>query len=231
MGRAWSLIALILSLTLPTPKGRSFSIKIRAYKKKKKQESHLFCYNPKNILIFSKILLKYIHKEKGEPPKKKPKGVITMFIAIQKEVRKFRSNRKGFTLTEMLVVIAIIASLVVVGAPHLLDAIQNSKRTVCEADIKVIGDAVMRYYTETGTVPDVSNIDGLKTELTRTDLEFNGRKIGPFVKENMNTTDPWGKAYEWKEEGGAKYDICSQGAPEDNQEICYNNLGKKSSKS
>ena len=101
-----------------------------------------------------------------------------------------------------------------------------SRRTSCEAEVKILGDAVVNYYAETGRIPS-AGIDSLKSELTRDDMEVDGRKVGPWLKENMSTVDPWGQEYEYTVEG-VKYEICSKGSPTDNEPICYNKFGRKS---
>lgn len=128
-------------------------------------------------------------------------------------------------MAEVLIVMAIIGILAVLSAPELRNALMSSRKTACESDIKTIGDAVTRYYAETGKIPSAGSINELKTELTREDVEIDGRKVGPWMKENMNTADPWGNEFKVSAEGN-KFDICSNGDPADNKEICYNKLGR-----
>lgn len=135
-------------------------------------------------------------------------------------------DRKGFSLAEVLIVVAIIGIFILVALPDFRDSLLYSRRISCEAEVKILGDAVVNYYAETGRIPS-AGIDSLKSELTRDDMEVDGRKVGPWLKENMSTVDPWGQEYEYTVEG-VKYEICSKGSPTDNVPICYNKFGRKS---
>ncbi len=146
---------------------------------------------------------------------------------MQKIISKLKAKeRSAFTLIEVIFVIIVIGVLVALATSDLANTLFNTRVTACESDIKTMGEAVMKYYAETGRIPDVADIDELKEELTRDDFEIEGRKYGPWMTENMNTKDPWGNDFIWKHEGGSKYDICSNGDPDKPQEICYRTLGR-----
>lgn len=57
-------------------------------------------------------------------------------------------RKKGFTLIELLVVVAIIALLISILLPSLQRARELSKRTVCSANIRGIGQACKIYSNE-----------------------------------------------------------------------------------
>ena len=62
-------------------------------------------------------------------------------------------NNKGFTLVELLVVIAIIGILAVVAVPALFKNIEKGKVAELEADISSIRSAVLSYYAENSEYP------------------------------------------------------------------------------
>ena len=64
-------------------------------------------------------------------------------------------NNKGFTLVELLVVIAIIGILAVVAVPALFKNIEKAKIADLEADISALRSAALSYYADTsGNLPD-----------------------------------------------------------------------------
>jgi len=59
-----------------------------------------------------------------------------------------RSNRRAFTLVELLVVIGIIAVLVAILLPTLNRARESARRTKCLANLRGIGQLVMMYANQ-----------------------------------------------------------------------------------
>jgi general secretion pathway protein G len=60
----------------------------------------------------------------------------------------------GFTLIEMLVVLAIIATLLTLVAPRYFQTLDRSRETVLRHDLNVMRDAIDKYYSDTGVYPD-----------------------------------------------------------------------------
>jgi prepilin-type N-terminal cleavage/methylation domain-containing protein len=60
--------------------------------------------------------------------------------------RRFRE--KGFTLIELLIVVAIIGLLAAMLIPNLLDALQKAKQKKTMADERLLGGAMMAWYTD-----------------------------------------------------------------------------------
>ena len=69
-------------------------------------------------------------------------------------------NNKGFTLVELLVVIAIIGILAVVAVPALFKNINKAKVADLEADYNAIKSAALSYYTDNNKYPGKYNNDG-----------------------------------------------------------------------
>lgn len=70
---------------------------------------------------------------------------------------KKKKNNKGFTLVELLVVIAIIGILAVVAVPSLMSNLEKAKVSKLEADYNVISTGVVTYYADKNEYPGASS--------------------------------------------------------------------------
>ena len=61
---------------------------------------------------------------------------------------------KGFSLVELLVVVAIIAILAIVAIPRILVAVEHTRRSEALATATLISDAMSRYYIEHEEYPE-----------------------------------------------------------------------------
>jgi prepilin-type N-terminal cleavage/methylation domain-containing protein len=57
-------------------------------------------------------------------------------------------NKKGFTLVELLIVVAIIGIIAAIAIPNLLDAMNRSRHKRSSADIRSIGTGVESYKVD-----------------------------------------------------------------------------------
>ena len=63
-----------------------------------------------------------------------------------------KMNKKGFTLAELLIVVAIIAVLVAVAIPVFNNQLEKSRKAVDEANCRsAYGEAMATYLTDTET--------------------------------------------------------------------------------
>lgn len=67
---------------------------------------------------------------------------------------KIAKKQKGFTLVELLIVIAIIAVLAAVIAPVAVGALEKSKNTALVANVKSIQTAELSYFAAEGSLTD-----------------------------------------------------------------------------
>jgi type II secretion system protein G len=61
---------------------------------------------------------------------------------------KTTRNQSGFTLVELLIVVAIIGIIAAIAIPNLLSAIQRGKQKRTMGDIKTLGTALEAYQTD-----------------------------------------------------------------------------------
>lgn len=70
-----------------------------------------------------------------------------------KKILKAFSQNKGFTLIEMLIVVAIIGMLAVASTQNVGQAVAKARDTRRKADVKAISDAFEMYYQDNGSYP------------------------------------------------------------------------------
>lgn len=72
-----------------------------------------------------------------------------------KDKIKIIKKKKGFTLIELLVVISIIGILTIVSASSFRNAQVKSRDSQRKTDLDSISKALMMYYNDTGSFPDL----------------------------------------------------------------------------
>ena len=75
-------------------------------------------------------------------------------------LKKFVKNKKGFTLIELVIVVAILGVLALLVVPNVVNRIKQARETVVDANIKVINNAIKMYYAEQGDYPEISKAEG-----------------------------------------------------------------------
>ncbi len=66
---------------------------------------------------------------------------------------KFFKNKKGFTLVELVVVIAILGILAGIAVPRFMDATATARGSRIVADLRTLDSAATMYYAKTGAYP------------------------------------------------------------------------------
>lgn len=63
-------------------------------------------------------------------------------------------KKRGFTLIEMLVVMAIVALLLSIALPRYFGAVQKSKEVTLQENLKVLRVTLDKYYADHGAYPE-----------------------------------------------------------------------------
>jgi general secretion pathway protein G len=63
-------------------------------------------------------------------------------------------KRRGFTLIEVLVVMAIIATLLTIAVPRYFGSLQRSQEAALRQDLAVIRDALDKFKSDAGAFPN-----------------------------------------------------------------------------
>lgn len=127
------------------------------------------------------------------------------------------SNRieadEGFTLVELLVVLAIIGLVAALVAPQVLRYLGSARVSTTQAQLKSLGSALELYYLDTGSYP--TKEQGLSA-LASAPASVTGWN-GPYLKSQTALRDGWGREYLYDSEPGRGtrvYSLGRDGAPQ-----------------
>jgi prepilin-type N-terminal cleavage/methylation domain-containing protein len=74
-------------------------------------------------------------------------------------MKKFRGHPKaGFTLVEIMIVVAIIGLLAAIGIPNFVRARETAQTDACINNLRVIDEAKQQWALETGQLPDATPV-------------------------------------------------------------------------
>ena len=122
-----------------------------------------------------------------------------------------RSRQDGFTLIEIMVVMAIIAMLAAMVGPRLIRQQEKAAVKAAQAQVERLGTALDTYRLDMGRYPTTQ--EGLGALMQPPGGGGGSRWDGPYLNKDV-PLDPWDNPYQYRAPGGGgrPYDLFSFGA-------------------
>jgi general secretion pathway protein G len=108
-----------------------------------------------------------------------------------------RRREAGFTLLELLVVLAIMGLLAAIIGPQVIKYLGSSKTQTARVQIQNIVAALELYKLDVGHYP--TQAEGLNALVVAPQSEAGWN--GPYLKRETAIKDPWGEPYLYKNPG------------------------------
>ncbi len=116
------------------------------------------------------------------------------------------SRPHGFTLLELLVVLAILGLIATFAAPQVLKWLSGAKSDSARIQIEALSTGIDLYRLEVGSYPP--DLEALVSQPPGAD-----RWDGPYLKKRTVPKDPWGRDYIYRYPGeNGPYDLYTLGA-------------------
>ena len=118
----------------------------------------------------------------------------------------------GFTLVELMIVVAIIAMLAALAVPRLIGAFGASKLKTVQVQVETLSVALDTFHLDAGRYP--TQQEGLQVLVINSTPPIAGWK-GPYLKKIEIPKDAWGNDFAYQippKFGGVDYDLYSLGA-------------------
>ncbi|MBE3579605.1 MAG: type II secretion system protein [Caldanaerobacter subterraneus] len=97
-------------------------------------------------------------------------------------VKALNKDERGFTLIELIVVIAILGILAAIAVPRFTGTVSSAREKADKASAQIIAEAAARYVMDKGSVPQILTVKELK------DQGYLAEEYKPQSKDNASFT-------------------------------------------
>ena len=112
-------------------------------------------------------------------------------------------NQKGFTLVELMIVVAIIGILVAIAIPNLLDAIDRARQKATVGDLHSWGNGISAFHVDKNAFPTPgSTLDDINPVLAQ---------IVPYSVNKLPPQDHWNNNFLYESDEVGTYTVASAG--------------------